>query len=114
MTDKTIHPFIKYRHITDLDLLFAKLIYPILVELAPTGQTMTYKDVVEAVQARHPDIPEVRRFHPRHVGRRLGTIWLYTHKYGYPHIGALVVNQATGNVVKALPIILTRLQNGRR
>ncbi|NOZ09459.1 MAG: hypothetical protein GXP09_00205 [Gammaproteobacteria bacterium] len=95
MTDKTIYPYIHYPRITDLDLQMAELIYPILVELAPSGKTITYKEVVESIKERHPDIPEVKRLHHRHIGRRLGTIWQFTEKHGCPHIGTLVINQDT-------------------
>lgn len=93
--EKTIYPDIHYPRITDLDLQMAELIYPILVELAPTGDTITYKGVVTAVRERYPHIPEVARLHHRHVGRRLGAIWQFTEKQGCPHIGALVINQST-------------------
>ena len=96
MIDKAIYPELHYPRITDLDLQMAALIYPILVELAPSGKTITYKGVVEAVRERHPDIPEVKRLHHRHIGRRLGTIWQFTAKQGCPHIGTLVTTQNTG------------------
>jgi len=102
MTDTTIYSDLNYPHVTDLDLQMAELIYPILVEIAPSGDTITYQGVVEAVRERHPNIPEVKRLHHRHIGRRLGTIWQFTESQGCPHIGALVINKNTGECGKGL------------
>ncbi|MCG7538245.1 GIY-YIG nuclease family protein [Pseudoalteromonas sp. OF7H-1] len=99
---KDIYPELNYPHVTELDLLMAELIYPILVELAPTGETITYKGVVKKVQDTYPGIPEVKSLHHRHIGRRLGTIWRFTEKYGCPHIGALVINQDTGECGRSI------------
>jgi hypothetical protein len=93
---KNIYPELHYPHVTELDLLMAELIYPILVNLAPTGETISYKGVVEKVQELYPNTPEVKNLHHRHIGRRLGTIWRFTEKCGCPHIGSLVINQDTG------------------
>lgn len=106
MTKSTIYPDLHYPHVTKLDLQMAELIFPILVDLAPTGGTITYKGVVEAVRSRYPNISEVYRLHHRHVGRRLGTIWQFTEKHGCPHIGALVINQATEECGKGITSFL--------
>ena len=102
MTQNTIYPDLHYPRVTELDLRMAELIYPILVEIAPSGKTITYKGVVEAVRERYPDIPEVYRLHHRHVGRRLGTIWQFTAKQGCPHIGTLVIVKDTGECGKGI------------
>lgn len=92
----SIYPDTQYPHVTELDILMAELIYPILVEIAPLGKTLTYKGVVEEVKKRYSNIPEVKTLHHRHIGRRLGTIWRFTEKHGCPHIGSLVINKDTG------------------
>jgi hypothetical protein len=102
MEVKTIYPDINYPHVTDLDLELAELIYPILVEIAPTGDTITYKEVVTAVKERYPNALGVKTLHHRHIGRRLGTIWRFTAKQGCPHIGALVINKDTGECGKGI------------
>ncbi|WP_160314741.1 GIY-YIG nuclease family protein [Photobacterium swingsii] len=84
-------------HITDLDILFAELIFPILIErVTLSDPRITYGDIVEEVKARHPHLKPVKTFHHRHVGRRLGTIWEFTKSQGCPHLGALVVDAQHG------------------
>lgn len=83
--------------ITELDILFAELIFPILVERVHLPDPrITYGVIVEEVKQRHPHLKAVKTFHHRHVGRRLGTIWAFTHDQGCPHIGALVVDAENG------------------
>jgi len=106
MNNKIIYPDINYKQVTELDLLMAPLIFPILVEIAPTGKTLTYIEVVELVKARYPDMPEVSTLHHRLVGRRLGVIWRFTEQYGYPHIGSIVVNKSTGECGRGVTEIL--------
>jgi len=84
----------------------AELIYPILVKLAPRGKTITYKGMSDLVKEHHPNVPGVSRLHHRHIGRRLGTIWRFTDKYGYPHIGSLVVNKDSGECGRGVTEIL--------
>lgn len=92
----------------------AELIYPILVELAPTGETITYKGMSDLVKVRHPNVPDVSRLHHRHIGRRLGTIWQFTDKYDYPHIGSLVVNQDSGECGKGVTEILDPVEERKK
>jgi|GEM_PF-2776061 len=95
---------------TDLDLIVAELMYPVLVELAPTGDTIGYKEIADLIKAENPNVPEIKNITQRHIGRKLGTIWEFTKSQGCPHIGALVVNQSgecgTGidGIVKDLPV----------
>lgn len=84
-------------HITDLDILFAELILPLLIErVTLSDPRITYGDIVKEVKVRHPHLKPVQTFHHRHVGRRLGTIWEFTKSQGCPHIGALVVDAQYG------------------
>lgn len=84
-------------HITELDILFAELIFPILIERVSLPEPrITYGDIVKEVKLRNPSLMPVQTFHHRHVGRRLGTIWEFTKNQGCPHIGALVVDAQQG------------------
>lgn len=85
-----------YKNLTRLDVSLASLIFPVLVSEASRGKTLTYQDVVKMVKERYPTHPDTQDFHHRHVGRRLGSIWMTTKHLGCPHIGSLVVNKATG------------------
>ena len=95
MTDNN-YAVINYPQVTELDLIVAELLFPILVELAPSGNTIGYKEIADLIKKKHSDIPEIKSLHHRHIGRRLGTIWKFTEKQGCPHIGALVISQNTG------------------
>jgi hypothetical protein len=100
------------RRVTEKDFIFAELIFPILVEhvnrylSGEVGSTLTYDDVVRSVKLAHPDVEAVKTFHPRMVGRRLGTIWMFTRDKGCPHIGSLVVNKHTGECGSGITKIL--------
>lgn len=90
-------------HITELDILFAELIFPILIErVALCEPRITYGDIVNEVKIRNPYLKPVQTFHHRHVGRRLGTIWEFTKNQGCPHIGALVVDAQHGECGKGI------------
>ncbi len=83
--------------------------YPILVDLAPSGNTIRYKEIADLIKARNPNISEIRNITQRHIGRKLGTIWEFTKSQGCPHIGSLVVSKdgecGSGivSIVKDLP-----------
>lgn len=78
---------------TELDLIVAELMFPILVDLAPSGNTIGYKEIADLIKSRNPDIPEIANITQRHIGRKLGTVWEFTKEQGCPHIGSLVVLQ---------------------
>lgn len=78
---------------TELDLIVAELMFPILVELAPSGNTIGYKETADLIKTRNPNVAEIANITQRHIGRKLGTIWEFTKSQGCPHIGSLVVLQ---------------------
>lgn len=108
------------RRVTEKDFLFAELIFPILVNhvkkhlagVAPS--TLTYEDVVSEVKRLHSDIDAVKTFHTRMVGRRLGTIWMFTRDKKCPHIGSLVVNKNTGECGSGIAKILDPLKERKK
>jgi len=79
---------------TELDLIVAELMFPVLVELAPTGNTIRYKEMADLIKSKNPNVAEISNITQRHIGRKLGTIWEFTKSQKCPHIGALVVNQS--------------------
>jgi hypothetical protein len=103
------------RKITEKDFLFAELIFPILVDhvkkhlAGEVRSTLAYEDVVSEVKRLHPDIEAVNTFHTRMVGRRLGTIWMFTRDKNCPHIGSLVVNKNTRECGSGISKILDPL-----
>ena len=94
---------------TELDLIVAELMFPVLVDLAPTGNTIGYKEIAKLIKDKNPDVTEIRNITQRHIGRKLGTIWEFTKSQGCPHIGSLVVSQGgecgsgIASIVKDLP-----------
>lgn len=100
MSDK-IYPEIHHTNITELDLKLAGYYFPILVEVAnERGKTITYGELLEEARHRHPEyfaVPEGEQREAIYTtGRRLGTIWRFTERQGYPIISTLVINAATG------------------
>jgi len=82
---------------TQLDLLIAKPLYSMLVELARNGgDTITYGDLVRLARAEYPGIDAIQRMIPRGVGRRLEAVRAFTRSRGYPDITSLVVQQDSG------------------
>lgn len=77
---------------TELDLIVAELMFPVLVDLAPTGKTIGYKEIADLIKTNNPDVTEIANITQRHIGRKLGTIWEFTKSQGCPHIGSLVVS----------------------
>ena len=94
---------------TELDLIVAELMFPILVELAPTGNTIGYKEIANLIKTKNPEVAEIANITQRHIGRKLGTIWEFTKSQGCPHIGSLVVStggecgSGIASIVKDLP-----------
>lgn len=94
---------------TELDLIVADLMFPVLVDLAPTGKTIGYKEIAALIKKLNPDVTEIRNITQRHIGRKLGTIWEFTKSQGCPHIGSLVVSKngecgsGIASIIKDLP-----------
>lgn len=59
---------------TELDLIVAELMFPVLVELAPTGNTIGYKEMADLLKNNNPNVAEIAKITQRHIGRKLGTI----------------------------------------
>jgi T5orf172 domain len=98
---------------TELDLIVAELMFPILVELAPTGNTIGYKEIAEQIKAKNTDVAEIVNITQRHIGRKLGTIWEFTKSQGCPHIGALVVSKGDGECGSGIASIVIDLPKER-
>ena len=97
---------------TELDLIVAELMFPVLVELAPTGRTIGYKEIADKIKVNNPNISEISNITQRHIGRKLGTIWEFTKSQDCPHIGSLVVNKS-GECGDGISIIVKNLPEER-
>ena len=99
----------EYPIVTELDLLVAELMFPILVEVAPTGYTLGYKQLSDLIKERNPNVDAIKSLNHRHIGRRLGTIWSFTKGQSCPHIGSIVVSQSDGECGRGIASIVTDL-----
>lgn len=98
---------------TELDLIVAELMFPVLVELAPTGNTIGYKEMADLLKKNNPNVAEIANITQRHIGRKLGTIWDFTKSQGCPHIGSLVVS-VKGECGSGISSIVQDLPNERK
>lgn len=101
---------------TELDLIVAELMFPVLVKLAPTGSTISYKQMADLIKQTNPNVVEIANITQRHIGRKLGTIWDFTKSQGCPHIGSLVVSSngecgsGISSIVHDLPAERTKVK----
>ena len=99
MTDQ-IYPEIQFPNVTELDLKLAGYYFPILVEVAKDrGRKITYGNLLQEARRLHPEYfhadEGIQRETDFSTGRRLGTIWRFAYRQGYPIISTLVVNATT-------------------
>lgn len=85
-------PSQRQRWVTRDDETLARAIYPVLMDVVRRKGSITYADLVLSVRERCPE-PEhpIYRLKPRHLGRRLETLRLFTVPRGYPDMTCVVV-----------------------
>ena len=76
---------------TATDLHLASCYYPVLLELARSRKTLTYQQMLELVQSRHPNDDAVKNMLCVRSGRILGVIYNFAEINGLPRITTLVV-----------------------
>ena len=101
-----IYPDASESNVTEKDLIFAELIFPILLGAVNEKTVLTYGDVARIVKERYPDNQVAQGIIPVIVGRRLGAIWRFTKDQGCPHIGALIINQHTNECGEGITTLL--------
>ncbi len=77
---------------TELDVEIAALLYPVLVDVARSGEPIPFGDLIRRTQERHPDNLAIQQQVPIGLGRRLETVRAFTEEMGYPDLTCLVVN----------------------
>ncbi|AXB80708.1 hypothetical protein TQ38_029590 (plasmid) [Novosphingobium sp. P6W] len=87
----------RQRPVTRDDETLVRAIYPVLMDVVRRKSSITYTNLVLAVRERCPE-PEhpIYRQKPRHLGRRLETLRLFTAPRGYPDMTCVVVTGGTG------------------
>lgn len=81
---------------TLLDVQLARLLYPLLIELAGSRQTLTYTQLIEKAKTRYPDNQRVANLIPVRMGRILWVIYNFVHERGLPPLTLIIVS-ATNN-----------------
>jgi hypothetical protein len=78
---------------TLLDLKVAKAFYPILIELATSGTTMQYKELIEKAKSIHPNDDDIQKMIPVRCGRVLGVIYRFAEFNNLPRISTLIIGK---------------------
>ncbi len=86
--------------VTPKDLHLAKSYYPILIELARNKRTLTYQELLQEAQQRHPDDHVIKKMRCVRSGRVLGVIYRFAEYQGLPRITTLIVKGAGTRSVK--------------
>ena len=89
------------RNVTATDIALASALYPILVERAAAGVTITYGELAEQAKRHSPGDELVVALIPISVGRRLDVVRMFTDASGLPDLSSIVVNAHTGEVGSA-------------
>lgn len=77
---------------TLLEVQLARLLYPLLIELATARETLTYRQMIERAQARYPDDQRVTNLIPVRMGRILWVIYDFLEERDLPRLTLLIVS----------------------
>ncbi len=77
---------------TLLDVQLARLLYPLLIELATAQQILTYGQLIERAQARYPDDQRVGNLIPVRMGRILWVIYDFVAERDLPRLTLIIVS----------------------
>ncbi len=77
---------------TLLDVQLARLLYPLLIELATARKILTYGHLIELAQARYPDDQRVANLIPVRMGRILWVIYDFVAERDLPRLTLIIVS----------------------
>lgn len=77
---------------TLLDVQLARLLYPLLIELATAQQILTYSQLIEHAQTRYPDDQRVANLIPVRMGRILWVIYDFVEERDLPRLTLIIVS----------------------
>jgi len=80
---------------TLLDVQLARALYPLLIELAQSRQTLTYKQLIEFAKARYPDDERVANLIPVRMGRILWVIYDFVAERELPRLTLIIVSSTS-------------------
>jgi hypothetical protein len=77
---------------TLLDIQLARLLYPVLVDIAATGTPRTPQQLVHMAQARYPDERRIGHLIVQRIPRILAVISTFTERQKLPNLAVIIVN----------------------
>jgi hypothetical protein len=77
---------------TLLDVQLARLLYPLLIDLAASQQILTYTQLIARVQAQYPDDQRVANLIPVRMGRILWVIYDFVEERALPRLTLIIVS----------------------
>lgn len=78
---------------TLLDVQLARLLYPLVIDVAHIKATCTYTDLIAVAKARYPDDQRVANLIPVRMGRILWVIYHFVEARGYPRLTLVIVSK---------------------
>lgn len=83
--------------LTLLDVQIAKMIYPILIDLAVHKHALTYTELVERAKIEYPDDARINNLIPVRCGRILGVIYFFLDERALPRLTTLIISKNSGD-----------------
>lgn len=79
---------------TLLDVQLARLLYPLVIEVAEAKALLTYSELIERALARYPDDPRVANLIPVRMGRILWVIYDFVEERELPRLTLVIVSKS--------------------
>jgi len=87
---------------TLLDVQLARLLYPLLIELAMGRQIATYGQLIELAKKRYPSDPRIKNLIPVRMGRILWVIYDFVEERDLPRLTLIIVSAGDKNPGSAM------------
>jgi hypothetical protein len=92
----TIEKEVTQERVTEIDLILAEAYFKVLVEIAKSGTTIFYGELVQKAKTAFPDNATIQRSAlATNAGRRLNVVRMFTIAQGLPDLSSLVINQSS-------------------
>lgn len=78
---------------TLLDVQLARLLYPLVIDVAQIKATCTHTDLIAVAKARYPDDQRIANLIPVRMGRILWVIYNFVEARGYPRLTLVIVSK---------------------
>jgi hypothetical protein len=78
---------------TLLDVQLARLLYPLVIDIAQIKRTCTYSDLIAVAKARYPDDQRIANLIPVRMGRILWVIYNFVEARDYPRLTLVIVSK---------------------